>query len=188
MWSEYETHKSTTRNRHRLISIYTMDNDEKMDENLITADTYQASRELTRLERELSEATDPDVRRKAEEEVKAAHKAYKRALLMSGIDNRESGNTGETTVNGRGRKEEEVIDVDKDINTDQITREEVVKRINAEDNMVNTNRKKSKSDDKPWETAAKGGCNGNGGMQGRGRGSGSGQGSVKGDPKQQEPK
>jgi len=46
--------------------------------------------------------------------------------------------------------------------------------------MNNTNGKKSKSDDEPWKTAPKGGCNGNGGMQGRGRGSASGQESEKG--------
>ena len=157
-----------------------MDNDVEMDENLITADIYQASRELTRLERELSDATDPDVRRKAEEEVKAAQKAYTRALLMSGIDKRESGNTRDTTGNGRGRKEEEVIDADKGMDTDQIMREEVVKRTNTEDDMMNTNGKKSKSDDEPWKTAPKGGCNGNGGMQGRGSGSGRGRGSGQG--------
>ena len=99
---------------------------------------------------------------------------------MSGIDKRESGNTRESTGNGIGRKEEEVIDVDKDINTDQIMREEVVKRTNTEDDMMNTNGKKSKSDDEPWKTAPKGGCNGNGGMQGRGRGSRSGHESGKG--------
>jgi len=113
-----------------------MDNDVKMDENLITEDIYQASRELTRQERELSETIDPDVRRNVEEEIKAAEKVYKRALLMSGIDKRESGNTGETTDKGRGRKEDEVIDVDNYIDMDQIMRDEVVKRTNTEDNRM----------------------------------------------------
>ena len=68
----------------------------------------------------------------------------------------------------------EVVILDGEDDSDYVMSTDSNKRRNGDETEMTDNEKKSKADEEGWAISPKGGCNGNGGVQGRGKGKGNG--------------
>ena len=135
----------------------------------------ETANKLAWLEEKLAGTTDKEERKAIEASILLAQTAHKQALIKGAANSRRAkANDADGDTDMISKRVAEVVILDEDEDSDHDMSTDNNKRRNGDETEMTDKEKKSKADQEGWAISPKGGCNGNGGVQGRGKGKGNG--------------
>ena len=137
-------------------------------------EVVETANKLAWLEEKLAGTTDKEERKSIEASILLAQTEHKQALIKGAADARARANIADGDTDMISKRVAAVVILDEEDN-DHAMSSGTNKRSNGDETEMTDREKKSKEEDEAgWAITPKGGCNGNGGVQGRGKGKGNG--------------